>query len=184
MSRKKTTEKPTPEAPQAVNACSSCGGELADYDDYVFHRALRFGGAAIPVAAMICAAWAPIFFLARLVIGGAIGQVGAAALLGLIVKKIIAGAIVGVLLGAAVGIGRDGAGLLLGAITGSLAGFFFAACDAMPLLSDASHRMDIVLTSVISALLCSATVYYTNARVSEKNAAYLGPEPREEEKQN
>lgn len=163
------------------NVCSSCGGELQDYDDYIFNRALKVGLSAAPVAAVICGIWAPLFFLARLTIGGALGHAGAGVLLVLLLKKVFAGAVVGVLIGAAVGIGRDEAGLLLGAVIGSLAGFFFAACDAMPLLSDAAHRMDIVLVALISGILCTATVYFTNGYVKKNCVSFTGPEPVEKQ---
>lgn len=161
------------------NVCTSCGGKLIDHDDYIFNRALKYGLAAMPVAAVICGIWAPLFFLARLTLGGALGHAGAGVLLVLVLKKIFAGAVVGVLLGAAVGVGRDEAGLLLGAVVGSLAGFFFAAADAMPLLSDAAHRMDIVLVALISGILCTATVYFTNGYVKKNCTSFTGPEPVE-----
>ncbi|MFA6447987.1 MAG: hypothetical protein WCX65_00825 [bacterium] len=157
----------------------SCGGKLADYDDYLAKQAVKRGVAALPAAVILCAVWAPLFCLVRLGIGGVIGAAGASAILVLLLKKVFIGIILGVLVSVAVGIGRSDLGLFLGAVIGSLGGFFVAAASAMPLKSDATHRLDVVLVAVISGILCAATVYFAEAYGRSKYAKYIGPEPHE-----
>ena len=166
-----TTEK-------TVEKCISCGGRLVDYDDYLARRAVRHGLAALPFAVLMCAVWAPLFFIVRLLIGGAIGQIGFGVLIILLLKKVLAGVVIGILLSAAVGIGRSDLGLFLGAVIGSLGGFFVAAAAAMPLRSDAAHRLDVVLVAVISGILCSLTVYFAEAKGRGRRSGWIGPEPR------
>lgn len=158
--------------------CGSCGGRLADYDDYIFKHAVRRAVAGGAVSAVICGVWAPLFFIARLIAGGALGDVGGAALAGLLVKKVIAGAIIGILIGAAMGIGRNDIGMLLAAIAGSLGGFFIAAADAMPLLSDAAHRTDIVIVSIAAGILCVITVWISEGYIRNRYGEWIGPDPR------
>lgn len=157
--------------------CPACGGRLVDYDDYLARQAVRRALAALPFAVVICAIWAPGFFLVRLLIGGAVGHAGADVLLLLLVKKVVVGVILGVLVSVAVGIGRSDLGLLLGAIIGSLGGFFIAAADAMPLRSDAAHRLDVVLVAVIAGILCAATVYVSEGKGRNRQGKWIGPEP-------
>jgi len=161
---------------EPIEKCS-CGGKLADYDDYIAKQAVKRGLASLPAAVIICAVWAPLFCLIRLVIGGAIGATGASALLILLLEKIFIGAILGVLLSAAIAIGRSDLGLFLGAVIGSLGGFFVAAAASMPLKSEAAHRLDVVLVAVISGILCAATVYIAEAKGRGKFAKFIGPEP-------
>ncbi|HOX29229.1 MAG TPA: hypothetical protein PLQ76_08770 [bacterium] len=155
----------------------ACGGKLVDYDDYIFRQALRRGVAALPGTIIACAVWAPVFFLIRLLIGGAIGDAGFSVLLILILKKIAVGAVIGVLLAVAIGIGRSDLGLFLGAVIGSMGGFFIAAAPVMPLRSDAAYRVDVVLVAVLAGVLCAATVYFINAKVAAGRAKWIGPDP-------
>ena len=161
---------------EPIEKCA-CGGKLADYDDYIAKQAVKRGLAALPAAVIICAVWAPVFCLIRLGIGGAIGATGAEALLFLLLKKVLVGVILGILLSVAIGIGRSDLGLFLGAVIGSLGGFFVAAAASMPLKSDAAHRLDVVLVAVISGVLCAATVYFAEARGRRSYAKFIGPEP-------
>jgi len=162
-----------------MGTCPACGGALKDYDDYVAARAVKIGMAALPAALVICAVWAPLFFIIRLLVGGALGEAAAGALVLLIVKKIIVGLVIGALLAVAVGIGRSDLGLLLGAVIGSIGGFFVAAADIMPLRSDAAHRMDIVIVAVAAGILCALTVKVSESYGCGRFKAWLGPEPRE-----
>ncbi|HOO56708.1 MAG TPA: hypothetical protein PLN69_07780 [bacterium] len=164
---------------ESKEKCTACGGRLVDYDDYVSRRALRGGLASMPVAVIICAIWAPVFCLARLIIGGATGQMGGGEIVALLAHKVLVGIVIGVLISVAVAIGRADLGLFIGAVIGSIGGFFVAAADAMPLLSDAAHRIDIVLVSVISGLLCVATVYVSEMVARKKSGRWIGPEPVE-----
>jgi len=161
---------------EQIEKCS-CGGKLADYDDYIARQAVKRGLAALPSAVIMCAIWAPVFCLIRLTLGRAIGATGAEALLFLLLKKVMVGVILGILLSVAIGIGRSDLGLFLGAVIGSLGGFFIAAAESMPLKSDAAHRLDVVLVAVISGILCAATVYLSEARGRGSYAKYIGPEP-------
>ncbi len=162
-----------------TGTCPACGGALKDYDDYVAARAVKIGMAALPAALVICAVWAPLFFIIRLLAGGALGKAAAGALVLLIVKKILVGLVIGALLAVAVGIGRSDLGLLLGAVIGSIGGFFVAASDIMPLRSDAAHRMDIVIVAVAAGILCALTVKVSESYGCGRFKAWLGPEPRE-----
>jgi hypothetical protein len=161
---------------EPITKCT-CGGKFADYDDYIAKQAVKRGLAALPYAVIICAVWAPLFCLVRLAIGGAIGAAGASALLFLLLEKVMVGVILGILLSVAISIGRSDLGLFIGAVIGSLGGFFVAAAATMPLKSDAAHRLDVVLVAVISGILCAATVYYAEANGRRKYASYIGPEP-------
>ncbi len=157
--------------------CTACGGRLVDYDDYVLKHSVRRAVAGGVVAAVICGIWAPLFFIVRLIAGGAIGDVGGSILAVLLLKKIIAGVIIGILIGAAMGIGRNDISMLLSAIIGSLGGFFIAAADAMPLLSDAAHRIDVVLVSIIAGILCVLTVWIAEGYVKNRFGEWVGPPP-------
>ena len=177
--RKKTGERMAKN--ENLEKCEKCGGKLADHDDYIARQAVKRGVASLPAAVLMCAAWAPVFFLIRLLLGGAIGSVGAGALILLIVKKIVVGAVIGILLSAAIAIGRSDLGLFLGAVIGSLGGFFVAAAAALPLRSEAAHRLDVVLVAVISGILCALTVYFAEAAGRRKYAKFIGPEPHAEQ---
>jgi hypothetical protein len=157
--------------------CPACGGRLVDYDDYVARQAMRRGVAALPYTLIACAVWAPVFCLVRLLIGGVLGQAGFSGLLLLLIEKALTGVVLGVLLAVAVGIGRGELGLFLGAVIGSIGGFFVAAADVMPLKSDAAHRADVVLVAVIGGILCALTVYVSEAKGRRRSAAWIGPEP-------
>ncbi len=161
-----------------IDKCPKCGGKLTDYDDYLAKQAVKRGIASLPAAVLMCAVWAPVFFLVRLLIGGAIGEVGAGALILLLVKKVFVGAVIGVLLSAAIAIGKSDLGLFLGAVIGSIGGFFIAAASALPIRSEAAHRLDVVLVAVISGILCAATVYLAEASGRSKFGKYIGPEPK------
>jgi hypothetical protein len=162
---------------EPIEKCTACGGKLADYDDYIARQAVKRGLAALPAAVIVCAIWAPLFCLIRLGIGGAIGATGAGALLILLLQKVLVGVILGILLSVAIGIGKSDLGLFLGAVIGSLGGFFVAAAASMPLKSDAAHRLDVVLVAVISGILCAATVYFAESKGRGKFAKFVGPEP-------
>lgn len=167
-----------PAAPAAVpDACPSCGGKLVDLDDYTFHQRLRRAAACIPTAIAICVAWAVLYALIRLGVGGKLGAAGAGGLAATIGGKVVVGVILGALLGAVAGIWRTDAGLFLGVVIGSLGGFFVAAAKAMPLLSDAAHRADIVVAAIVGGILSGATVIIAHNRAQKKSAKYIGPEP-------
>jgi len=157
--------------------CEACGGRLVPMDDYAMRRSLRTAAAVAPVAAVICAVWAPLFFLVRLAIGGALGDVGGGVLAVLVLKKILVGIILGLLLGAAAGVGRGEAGPLLAAVVGALGGFFIAAADSMPLKSAAEYRIDVVLVSVIAGILCVATFFIAEKSAVRRRGEWIGPEP-------
>ena len=53
---------------QEKDRCRDCSGELVDEEDYVFYRRLRRAVAYVPVGAVICGIWAPIFCLVRMLI--------------------------------------------------------------------------------------------------------------------
>ncbi len=164
---------------EVVGKCSSCGGNLADYDDFIAKQSVKRGVASLPAAVIICAIWAPLFCIIRLLIGGAIGQAGAGGLLLLLLSKVLVGVVLGVLLSAAIGIGRSDLGLFLGAVIGSLGGFFVAAAAVMPLKSDAAHRLDVVLVAVLGGILCAATVYFAEADGRRRFGRFIGPEPHD-----
>ena len=161
-----------------IEKCSVCTGNLVDYDDYLMKRAVRRMTAGALVAAVTCAVWAPLFFIVRLGIGGALGDAGAGILGALVLKKILVGIILGALLGVSIGIGGNDIGLFLGAVVGALGGFFIAAADVMPLQSNAAHRVDVVLVSVIAGILCVLTVAFTENYLKRRFGKWTGPTPR------
>jgi len=169
---------------QKAAQCVECGGVLADLDDYVMWRSIRTGLASAAAAAAICGMWAPVFFLVRLGVGGALGDAGAGALALLVIKKILVGVVIGLLLGVAIAVGRNELGLFLGAVIGSLGGFFVAAAEVMPLRSDAAHRLDVVLVSVLAGILCVATVQAAHGYAGKRFGTWIGPEPRAGDKKS
>ncbi len=162
-------------ASQEELKCSACGGRLVEADDYIFRQAVRTAAGTIPYAAVICAVWAPVFFLIRLIIGGSAGEAGSGIAM-LLLGKVFTGAVIGVLIGAATAFSRTDFGLLIGAVIGVLGGFFIAAAAVMPLKADAAHRVDVVLVSVLSGVLCVATMMLAERRAKAKFSKWIGPE--------
>lgn len=161
--------------------CRECGGKLVEEDDYIFHRKLRRAAACAPVAAAICAAWAPVFCVVRLVAGGGLGNVdgSAAAFVGvLILKKIAVGIILGLIVGAMAGLWGGDTGLLLGAVAGVLGGFFVATTTALPLRAEAAHRVDVVVVALLGGVLCALTAHLADSIAGGKSAKFIGPEVR------
>lgn len=171
----------TPDA--RTDVCRSCGGRLVDEDDYSFRRKLRRAAAFAVMGAAICAAWAPVFCIVRLIIGGGFGNVEgsvAAFLAVVILKKLIVGAILGALVGAMTGAWGGDAGLLLGAVAGVLGGFFIATVSSLPLRADAAHRPDVVIVALAGGVLCAVTAHLVDVKGAIKYAASIGPEPKNE----
>lgn len=163
-----------------TDLCPKCGGPLVDEDDYLFSQAVRRSLAAIPVAMLLCAVWAPVFSLPRVAIGGGFSNAeGSTALfaLGLILRKLLVGAVLGIFIGIGVGIWRAAWGLFVGAVIGSLGGFFVAATYALPLRSEAQHRLDVVLVAVLAGVLGAVTAVLTDSIAASRFAAWIGPEP-------
>lgn len=174
----KTDAGPAKNKPAKQPKCGSCGGKLVELEDYSFHQRLRRAAACMPAAAVLCIAWAIVYSLIRLIVGGKIGAAGAPGLALLIGNKILVGVVLGILLGAVAGIWRTDAGLFLGVVIGSLGGFFAAAAPGvMPLLSDAAHRADIVVAAVLGGVLSGVTVLISHSWATKKFAAFIGPEP-------
>lgn len=174
-----------PAAPAAApDKCTACGGRLVDLDDYAFRQRLRRAAACIPTAMAICVAWAVLYALIRLGVGGRLGAAGAGGLAATIGGKVVVGIILGALLGVAAGVWRTDTGLFIGVVIGSLGGFFVAAAKAMPLLSDAAHRADIVIAAIVGGVLSGATVIIAHNRAQTKSAKYIGPEPVRPESAN
>jgi hypothetical protein len=161
-----------------VPKCGACDGKLVELEDYTFHQRLRRAAACMPAAAGLCIAWALLYSLIRLIVGGKLGAAGAAGLAALVGQKLLVGIVLGVLLGAVAGIWRTDVGLFLGVVIGSLGGFFAAAAPGvMPLLSDAAHRADVVAAAVLGGILSGATVLIAHSRASKKFDKFIGPEP-------
>ena len=174
-----------PAAPAAApDACKACGGKLVDLEDYTFRQRLRRAAACIPTAIAICVAWAVLYALVRLGVGGKLGAAGAGGLAATIGGKVVVGVILGILLGAVAGVWRTDTGLFLGVVIGSLGGFFVAAEKAMPLLSAAAHRADIVVAAIVGGILSGATVIIAHNRAQTKSAKFIGPEPVRQEHTN
>ncbi|MFH1537699.1 MAG: hypothetical protein ABIH66_01985 [bacterium] len=166
-----------------TEVCRECGGKLVEEDDYIFHRRLRRAAAYAPLAAVICAVWAPVFCIIRLLIGGGLESVegSVAAFIGvLVLKKIVVGIVLGLIVGAMAGLWGGDVGLLLGAVAGVLGGFFVAAVSALPLRAEAAHRADVVAVALIGGVLCALTAYLADAIGSKKYSRLIGPEVRSE----
>lgn len=165
------------------NICRECGGELVDEEDYIFHQRLRRAAACALPAALLCAIWAPVFCVVRLLIGGGLAEVegSAAAFLGiLILKKIGVGIVLGLIVGAMTGLWGGDIGLLLGAVAGVLGGFFVAAVSVLPLRAEAAYRVDVVIVAIAGGILCALTAHITDAIGSKKYNRLIGPEVRAE----
>jgi hypothetical protein len=167
----------------AAETCRKCGGPLVEQDDYIAAQMVRRSLAAIPVAIVLCALWAPLFAFLRVAVGGGFGHVKgsiAAFILMLLLRKLVVGAMLGILIGVGVGIWRSAWGLFTGTVVGSIGGFFVAATYALPLRSEAQFRWDIVLTAVLAGLLGAATAVITDSVTAKRSAKYIGPELYEE----
>ena len=157
--------------------CSACQGSLVDLEDYTFHQRLRRAGASIPPAVAICIAWAVVYALVRLIVGGKLGAGGAGGLLLLLGHKVVVGAVLGTVLGTLAGIWRTDTGMFLGVVAGSIGGFFVAHAPMMPLQSDAAHRPDIVAAAMIGGVLSGATVVLAHNWAGRRFSKYIGPDP-------
>ena len=164
-------------AKMAGTACRSCQGRLVDLEDYTFHQRLRRAAACVPASAVFCIAWSVIYVLVRLIVGGKLGAAGAGGLALLLGQKIVVGAVLGAVLGVLAGILRTDAGMFLGVVAGSIGGFFVAHAPAMPLLSDAAHRPDIVAAAMIGGVMSGATVVLAHNWACRRFDTYIGPEP-------
>lgn len=171
------------ETPMAADVCRKCGGPLVEEDDYIAAQMVRRSIGAIAVAVVVCAAWSPVFALARMIIGGGFSGVrgsAAAFVLGLILRKIVVGAVLGILIGVGVGIWRSAWGVFVGTVVGSLGGFFVAATYALPLRSEAQYRWDVVLVAVLAGILGAATALVADSVSARRFAEFIGPDIVEE----
>jgi hypothetical protein len=175
---KKVEKRPAPSGPVPGEggACSACAGKLVDYDDYVFYQRLRRAAACIPAAVCLTIVWAVLFAVIRTIIGGKLFSSGFGGFALLIGQKILVGAILGTILGVIAGIWRTDVGLFLGVVAGAIGGFFVAYAPMMPLLSDAAHRIDIVIAAVGGGILAGATVVKAYSAGTKRYSKYIGPD--------